>query len=1294
MLSGIPKTDISTHSISDKKYKTIIAEDEDSDLTKNFKRLINLYMINLTKFSNNVHPELEVRFGTKKIKQISKIDFQNVIKSIQNFGFKLSNESYNLKIISDNEHANLRTTINGLPNIQHYCKYNDIKGITDENNIEFIEKEYFKKDDITIHPLDFDDFNFRIAFQVENSFNKSNPKVEEVLNKWNTTKKIFRYIKRFEFAHPAFPFLIHLSIVKASKSNLGKFVPQFNIKDSDVFNSLENYEIEIELNNVLVETDPRFTSGLLIYDLLKKTIKYILIGLQQTNFPVALNEQKIVLQNYLKLTKGDDYKEHYKSNPKDFVGPSSTTLQLINLLQDYDINDANKTVPNIRQNYTVTDKADGMRKLMYINNDGKIYLINTFMNVEFTGCKTRVKELVNTLIDGEHILNNKKGEYINVFAAFDIYFLNGKNVTGLSFVNVEEPVAKTNPTLSAQKSYKNIKGVSVNEETGKVVKTKKNDDDDESSSSDEELVSKVKADTNKDKSKTKTDTEKVVIHFRLNILNSAIKKLDPVSIIPNAKSHMSITIKKFYAHNIFNGCATILENVNKGLYAYNTDGLIFTPASTGVASKTTNVAAPSYKTTWNESFKWKPPEYNTIDFLVRFKKNDFGVNDIGNVYEDGVNLTTDKQMLNYYTLILHVGFDEKKHGYINPYNDLINDYVNMDKSRESYKNDYKPARFYPTNPSDSDAGLCKIIGNHDDSNNLKIFTEEDEEIEDNTIVEFKYDPNKPNMWKWVPLRIRYDKTSELRSGIKNFGNAYHVANANWQSIHYPVSDKIIASGEGIKIDNADDDVYYNKIHNQTETRSLRDFHNLYVKNLLISKVSNYGSTLIDYACGKGGDLPKWINANLQFILGIDLSKDNIENRMDGACARYLNYAHKFKMLPKALFINGNSGSNIKNGDAFYSEKNKLIMKAVLGEGSKNEVTLGKGVYKNYGIAKNGFNISSIQFALHYMFENEIILNEFLKNLSQCTMLNGYFVGCCYDGAKIFNLLNSKKIGESVSLFNNDNKIWELTKRYEKGNFNDDDSSLGYGIDIYQESINKTFREYLVNFDYLILLLEKYGFVLLNDKEYKQLGLPGSIGSFEEMFNFMNDEIKRDKRLLNKIGTASSMSEAEKKISFLNKYFVFKKVRNISNYDENEIAKLDEDDDKIAEEIKSDFSKIDKVMDTFEKKDIEDTSKKLAEKFLEEQAQEAQAQAQEAQMQAPDDIPVLTKTQKIKLDIEQKIKLADENKKAKELEKQQLKEATKAAKEAAKEATKTAAKTAKELAKTATKQLAKATATKQ
>ena len=36
-------------------------------------------------------------------------------------------------------------------------------------------------------------------------------------------------------------------------------------------------------------------------------------------------------------------------------------------------------------------------------------------------------------------------------------------------------------------------------------------------------------------------------------------------------------------------------------------------------------------------------------------------------------MTSNSNIQNYYTLILHVGFDEKKHGYINPCDNIIND---------------------------------------------------------------------------------------------------------------------------------------------------------------------------------------------------------------------------------------------------------------------------------------------------------------------------------------------------------------------------------------------------------------------------------------------------------------------------------------------------------------------------------------------------------------------------------------------------------------------------------------------
>ena len=51
------------------------------------------------------------------------------------------------------------------------------------------------------------------------------------------------------------------------------------------------------------------------------------------------------------------------------------------------------------------------------------------------------------------------------------------------------------------------------------------------------------------------------------------------------------------------------------------------------------------------------------------------------------------------------------------------------------------------------------------------------------------------------------------------------------------------------------------------------------------------------ACGKGGDINKWLNINVSDILGIDISEDNIHNIIDGACARYLKL---FKKKEKKL----------------------------------------------------------------------------------------------------------------------------------------------------------------------------------------------------------------------------------------------------------------------------------------------------------------------------------------------------------------------------------------------------------
>ena len=1031
------------------------------------KNLLKVYLETKNKLKPNEYGELETKFGTRGIKKISKNSFDNVIQQLKSRNFKMKEESsYYLNIKTDT----VRTSINGIKNIQEYCRTNNISGNYPKEVVTFTEKKLYVLPNGSPSVVNYDDFNFRTSYSLETNFGSDSELVTDLKKNWNQDKKFYRLINRYSFHHEDYPLVVDLSIVRESKKQ------QNNLKESALFNLPEKYEIEIELKNDLIDDS---VTPELLDKMLKKISKFILSGLQGTNYPISYQEQKNVLKNYLQLFNADKYKENDEENiqPRDFIGPSSTTLQISNITPP----NSDSNIVNIRSNYTVTDKADGDRKMLYVSNKGKIYLITTLMEIEFTGCETDNREMFNSLLDGEHIKHNKMGEYINLYAAFDIYYINSKDIRELLFT----------PESS------------------------------------DELVSK----------------------FRLPLLSNFIKKLGAVLTNTKGLPPMNIQKKTFYAtsdsQSLFQMCNQLQRKILADEFVYETDGFIFTPSNLSVGANEPGDKPKNYKNTWNYSLKWKPAKYNTIDFLATTKKTPSGQEYMGNVFEKGLNAKSLDQIVQYKTIVLRVGYDERKHGYINPCDDIYKDIL-PETSNIDDTNTYKPVQFFPSNPVDNTAGITNIETKLDTTNVKQMFTENNEIIEDNTIVEFRYDITREKEWRWIPLRVRYDKTAEYRSGFKQYGNAYHVAQSNWYSINNPITIDMLTTGNNIPDEFADDDVYYNSKKGFSHTKALRDFHNLFVKKLLITQVSKPGDTLIDYAVGKAGDLSKWIESNLSFVFGIDLSKDNIQNKIDGACARYLNSKKKFKIIPDGLFIQGNASENIKNMNALYSEKGKLITKAVFGEGPKDEKYLEKGILKSYGKGANGFNVSSIQFAIHYMFESPNTLHNFLTNISECTKLDGYFIGTSYDGKEIFNLLKDKKIGDSESIWDREqkNKLLEITKKYNNDDFPDNISSIGYSIDVFQESINKTFTEYLVNYDYLISVIENYGFRQLSSDEAKSFGIASGIGNFKELFSLMTQEIKADESARNKYGIAYKMTKQQKDISFLNKYFIFKKIRNV------------------------------------------------------------------------------------------------------------------------------------------------------
>jgi hypothetical protein len=1053
--------------------------------------ILKTYLENIQRGGRDGTSEFEVRFGTARgMKAISRIESDNVVQRLLSAGFVKHSSEYLLRVKSEfndpktgqTKVSNVRVEISGLGNIMNYCKTNDIEMLVDKSNAEFVQKTRARFNvvrgqeqvSVQVDPLDVADFNFRCSLNTEKNLSKTQL-ATAIVNSWKDNKKEYRYIHRHSFKHPNYPVIVDISTVRQSERGNRTYT----FDEANLNRLPERHEIEIEVDNYGVGIGTEYATPQSLNAKLKKVIKIVLAGLQGTNYPVSYPKQRDVLNQYMEIilgSKAKDEEGRYKrAYPKSFIGPSSVSLQVNNIAEIND--DAN--IPNIRNDYTVTDKADGERKLMMIDAIGNIYLIDTNMNVQFTGARTVNSELFGTVIDGEHILHDKEGRFINMYAAFDIYYRAGEDLRPRGFMS--------------------------------------------------------KGDDNPN-------------DYRLPLLVQAIGVLRPIGVSgPESPSPMRFEAKTFYAssdiQSIFQACGYLINRVKSGVFEYETDGMIFTPMLMGVGSNKIGTTTQPKKLTWDYSFQWKPPRFNTIDFYVTYQRGTDGREEVKNIFQGGTDLSAATQITQYKTAILRVGFNEAQHGYTNPCQDVINDELPVVVDRDD-DSQWKPMQFFPTNPVDDNAGVCNLLLETTTGGVKDVFTENREVIEDSTIVEFRYNDEKELGWRWEPLRVRYDKTADLRSGGRNYGNAYHVANSNWHSIHNPVTEEMITTGVGIPDELADDDVYYNRVSKTTITRGLRDFHNLYVKKRLIVGASERGNILIDYAVGQAGDFSKWIAAKLKFVFGIDISRDNIENRIKGACARYLTYKKEFHRMPSALFVAGNSSANIRDTEAIFSDKGKQITNAVFGKGAKDSVALGAGVYKHYGIGERGFDVSSIQFAIHYMFENLTSLNSFLRNVSETTKVGGYFIGSTYDGKRVFDMLRSKKQNESVEIQQDDIKMWEVTKRYDRNTFPADASSVGYAIDVFQESIGKTFREYLVNFDYLDRLMDNYGFARLTVDEANNLGLPSGRGSFRELFGELQSEVTKRPSTNKQYGKSLEMTTGEKTVSFLNNYFVYKKTHDV------------------------------------------------------------------------------------------------------------------------------------------------------
>ncbi len=748
-------------------------------------------------------------------------------------------------------------------------------------------------------------------------------------------------------------------------------------------------------------------------------------------------------------------------------------------------------VDKLPDKYAVTDKADGDRYVL-ITYKNVTFLISKLLHVKNTGIVFKDDKYNDSLLDGELIFIKTAGRH--VFMCFDCMYFCNKDTRQISFLSerlkhADELIEKCY-ILKSQIGYK-IKEYGKSFDMNNIMKYY-----------DEDITECMKA------------------------LNLDI-----------AKEKMYLLVRRKYfifvqggqSNEIFKYSDLIWNKYTKDKETncpYLLDGLIYQPVDQKYITDTKLSKFPDYK--------WKPNEKNSIDFYILFER-DRKTNNIVTLY-DNSNVESEnnngegEQLRNkpYKIIKLYVGRAIK----------------DMDKRVET------PVIFEPEKDSVKHLAYLYLQDNEvrDISGNI---------IQDGTVVEFYYntDPNVPEKYRWVPIKTRHDKTEVVLRFRKNYGNYFSVANIVWRSIKNPFTmndinilskDTLYSKHNNIlrgKIDHSiilsekQENEYF-----QVKARlakPMRNFNNWVKSTLIYTYINsvyeqdNKQLSAMDIGCGKGVDTMKYYYGKVEFCINIDLDINALLSPIDGAISRYNQMKKTHANFPRMYFIHADASALLEYEEqkialGGMSDQNKEMMLKLFSEGNKMKV--------------DRINCQKIQQFLM----SETSWNNFCNNINDFLSPGGFFMGTCFDGDKIVDILKDKK-NYPIYYINNkgeQNMLFDIVKKYDVIN-PEKELRIGSPIDYHnsfemQEGTYNT--EYLVQIKFLEKeFLEKCNMELIDS------------GLFEDLYTMQKDFFNNTCKSESKAETrkffddvseyytdTSEINTACKKLTGLMRYFVFRK----------------------------------------------------------------------------------------------------------------------------------------------------------